>query len=313
MSTVSFQAVLVALVNGNRCPNKGDIELYDKNDFSQFHCWPLPPCNDGQQASVEPGSSHPQETSIHCVLCPSNFFSNNGTNKRCRKCTSCGNRKESLSCKRSRDRQCSNSCISSEFYFNATDQQCYPCTECCSASDENIEPQCISMTIGTLIGGKGEKHCKASSKLSKQCDDLPSCVVGKEQPKMNVSSVLCDNSSISNKSSALESDSKSDSSQSLDHLHIGLICILVLVTVLCLVLGWLVFRKRRQLSRGDHLALSENCPWVCSCFTGPSTCAGTTCTFHFLLVVHAHYEVTKCSHVNVAIITYVHCTCIGKS
>lgn len=273
----------MALGNGNRCLNKGDIELYDKNDFAQFHCWPLPKCNDGQQASVEPGSSHPKGTAIKCVPCPDNYFSNNGTNRRCHKCTSCGKRKELLSCERSRDRQCSNSCISFEFYFNATDQQCYPCTECCSASDENIEPQCISMTIGTVIGGKGEKHCKASSKSSKQCDDLPSAV-DKEQPKMNVSSGLCGNSSLSNKSSVVESDCC--------RLHTGLVCALVFMTVLCLILGWLACRKSRQSS-------SESCPWVCSCFTGPSTCTGT-----FIFTSYQCYmdEVTKCPHVNVAIL-----------
>lgn len=262
----------MALGNCNRCTDKQHIELYDKNNYSQFSCWPSPECNDGQEASVEPGSSHPQGTSIHCVPCPNNFFSNNRTNKRCRNCISCGNRMELLSCERSRDRQCSNICISSKYYFNSTDQQCYPCTECCGAI-ENIEPQCIAMNIGTVIGGKGEKHCKATSKSSEQCDDLPS-VVDRELPKANLSSVLCGNSSSINGSSIMEKDSS-------QQLNIGLACALGLSVSLNLVLlAWLACRKRRGSSRNDYLS---SCSCVYCWFTDSSTCAGT-CTFHFLSV-----------------------------
>ena len=267
----------MAQTSGNRCANKRDIEVYDKDDHSKFSCWPALSCNDGQEASVQPGSSHPKaETKLQCVSCSKDFFSNNSTNRRCRKCTSCGNRNELLSCEHYRDRRCSNTCISSEYYFNATDQQCHPCTECCGASGENIEPQCISLTKGTVIGGKGEKHCKASLNSVEPCDGLPNGVK-KEEPKGNLSSALCGNSSLSNKSSAVEKDCD----QRLDWVHIGLVCALVCMTVVSLVLGRFayLYRKRMECLRNGYLPTSESSSCVHRCFTSSSTCAGT-CTSH---------------------------------
>lgn len=254
----------MALGNGNRCRNNADIELYDEKNSSFFYCWPLPECHDGQEPSVEQGSSHPQGTDIGCNYCLKGFFSNNGTNKRCRRCTPCDNKGVLLLCMPFRDRQCSNSCISREFYFNATDEQCHPCTECCKANDEDIEPQCISMTVGTVIGEKGEKHCKASSKSSKQCDELP---------KKNLSSASCSNSSFTLPSNTSElAESECTCSHSLDGLHIGLVCFLVPVTALSVVLGWLAFRRRRRT--GDHLSLSESFRCVFSCLPGSSSYTG---------------------------------------
>lgn len=263
----------MALASGtNRCADKANIELYDEKDHSKFICWPVPNCNDGQESSLQPGSSHPQGTKVQCVPCPMDFFSNNSTKRRCRKCMSCGNRNELLPCEHSRNRQCSNTCISSAFYFNATDQLCHPCTECCGATNENIEPQCILLTKGTVIGGKGEKHCRAFSNSIELCDDLPRGVE-KEEPKGNLSSLLCGNSSLSNKSSAVEKECD----QRFDHVRIGLVCALVFMTVVNLVLvrfAYLYF-KRRGCLRNGYSPSSESSSCFHSWFTSSSTCAGT--------------------------------------
>lgn len=256
-----FQAVIVALGNCNDCPNKDDIKLYDKDNRSKFICWPLSKCNDGQEFSVQPGSSHPQGTKLLCIRCPDDHYSNNSTNKRCRKCTPCGNKKELSSCELSRDRQCSHSCISSELYFNATDQQCYPCTECCGASDKDIERQCISMRVGTVIGGNGEKHCKASFKSSQRCSsELPL--------KKTLSSSACGNSSLSSNSSfeardcscgnsSLPSKLNSETREysfSMDGLHIALICILGVILVIAFLVGCRLYasRRKKQSSRSGY-------------------------------------------------------------
>ena len=252
-----FQAVLVALGNCNPCANKDDVKLFDRNNPSNPVCWPFPKCNDGQEASVKPGSSHPLGTKIECIDCLEGYFSNSDTNKRCRRCTSCGSNKELSPCERSRDRQCSHSCISSEFYFNATDQHCYPCTECCGASDEDIEHQCISTRVGTVIGGNGEKHCKASFKSSQQCsNELPL--------KKNVSSPACGNSSsTSNSSFETRECSCANSSLpnklnlegrdcrcSIDSLHIALICVLsLLVLVMAFLMSRHWYASRRNTGR----------------------------------------------------------------
>ena len=275
--------VHAALANGNRCANKENIELYDKVDNSKFSCWPLPNCNDGQEASVEPGSSHPQGTKIQCVPCPKDFFYNNGTNKRCPLCTPCGNIKELLSCEHSRDRQCSNSCISSYYYFNATDQQCHPCTECCGDNDDIIEPQCISIIPGTVIGGRGEKHCKALLESSKQCSS--------EQQKRNVSSSLCGNSSAPNKPHFVEEEC---SCPTIDGLHIALICVLA-VLVLALLLSWFVSRRKRRSSRSDYSPM----PCVCSCFSASSPCEGSESCI---------YTVTYCKYI--CLHDSVECGCV---
>lgn len=271
-----FQAVLVALGNCNPCANKDDIKLYDKNNPSNLVCWPFPKCNDGQEASVKPGSLHPQGTKIECMDCLEDYFSNNHTNKRCRRCTSCGDNKELSPCERSRDRQCSHSCISSEFYFNVTDQQCYPCTECCGASDEDIEHQCVSMRRGTVIGGNGEKHCKASFKSSQQCsNELPL--------KKNVSSPACGNSSITSNSSFETRECSCGNSSlpsklnleekvcrwSIDSLHIALICVLGL---LVLVIAFWV-SCRWYTSRNTSMQPSRRRYAMPRCVHVP-TCAG---------------------------------------
>jgi len=169
-----FLMALLAVTSGNRCNNKTDVELYDPQDGSIFNCWPAPDCHDGYEPSVQPGSSHPKGTSVECKKCPFESFSNIKTKYRCQKCTVCGNKKVIFTCTPGRDRQCSNSCISSNFYFNKTDQQCHPCSECCGTSSNNIEPQCVSsqenLRIGTVIGEKGALHCKVPS--SQQCDEL---------------------------------------------------------------------------------------------------------------------------------------------
>ena len=247
-----FQAVLVAVGScSNHCANKDDIKLYHRKNRSKPICWPLPKCNDGQEASVEPGSSHPLGTKIECIHCLEENFSNNHTNKRCRRCTSCGNKKELSPCKRSGDRQCSHSCISSEFYLNATDQQCYPCTECCGASDEDIEHQCISMRVSTVIGGNGEKHCKASFKSSQRCsNELPL----KENSSLTCNSTFearecsCGNSSLSNELNAKGRECRG----SIDDLHIALICVLGVAPVLAVLFCCHRYVSRRRSSRSGY-------------------------------------------------------------
>ena len=285
-----LQTILVAQGHSNRCDNKADIELYDKHNHSIYKCWPSSDCHDGQELSVEPGSSHPDGTEISCQDCHRNYFSNNRTNKRCRKCTSCGNKEELFPCTSVRDRVCTSRCISNEFYFNATDEQCYPCTECCEGDDMNIEPQCITMRMGTVIGGKGQKHCGVSSK---QCD---------EQLKKNTSSActssdtcLCTcNCSLPSNFSFVEMEQlkKNLSSgsefgnesydKSIDIWHIVLIIgVLTLLTAL-FIMAWLAHKKRRQCARctcnNSCLVLSESCiSYNCSHFPGSSPSAGTFC------------------------------------
>ena len=251
-----FQAVLVALGKcSNHCANKDDIKLYVRNNSKPF-CWPFPKCNDGQEASVKPGSSHPYGTKIHCIDCLDGYFSNNHTNKRCRRCTSCGNNKELSPCEGSRDRQCSHSCISSKFYFNATDQQCYPCTECCGASDEDIELQCISKRVGTVIGGNGEKHCKASFKSLQGCsNELPL--------KKNVSSPACGNNSVTSNSSFEARKGSSGGDSSIDGLHIALICVLGLVLFIAFLFGCHWYVSRRRSSRSGY-NLTPHCVTTCT-------------------------------------------------
>ena len=244
-----FQAVLVALGNCGPCANKDDIKLYDRNNLSNPVCWPFPKCNDGQESTVKPGSSHPHGTKIACINCHEGYFSNNHTNKRCRRCTSCVNNKELSPCEGSRDRQCSNSCISNNFYFNSTDQQCYPCTECCGASDEDIELQCVSRRVGTVVGGNGEKHCKASFKLSQQCSNEPPL-------ERNVSSSpACANSSVTNSSSLEARECSCGSSFSIDSLHIALISVLGLVLPIVLLFGYRWCVSRRQSSRSGYTGM----------------------------------------------------------
>ena len=266
-----FQGVF-AIGNGNRCGNKTDIELYDPNDPSKFHCWPFPDCHDGQEPSVEPGSTHLTGTDVHCKPChEGESFSNRETNYRCRTCTTCGNKVVLLTCTISRDRLCDKRCISTEFYLNTTDGKCYPCTECCGANKANLESQCLSsktVRIGTVIGEKGALHCKVLS--SQQCDDLL---------KNNVSSVTqgnnntgaeekaCteskDNESPNSNNLANENTSKrKDSESTLDTLHIVLICFLAFVTFICMVLLWLYIRERKMQSPRN-----EMCLWFDSCYS----------------------------------------------
>jgi len=163
-----FQAVLV-VANGSHCNNKTEVELYNPRDHSFSQCWPVPDCHNGQEPSVRPGLSYPKDTDIGCRKCPDGSFSNIKNNYTCQQCTACLNKEVLLNCTPGRDRECSNSCISSEFYFNVSDQQYYPCTECCGAYHGNIEPQCISVPIGSVI--KSSLHCKVRS--SQRCDKFP--------------------------------------------------------------------------------------------------------------------------------------------
>lgn len=247
-----FQAVLVALGKCSyHCSNKDDIKLFDRKNKSKVACWPSPNCNDGQEGSVEPGSSHPHGTKIHCIDCPEDFFSNNHTNKRCHRCTSCGNKKELSPCEGFRDRQCSHSCISRKFYFNATDQQCYPCTECCGASDEDIVLQCVSMKVGTVIGGNGEKHCKASFNSSQGCSNEVSL-------NKSVASPPCGNSSVTSNSS-LEArqcscgDSKLHVHGNFDGFRIALICVLGVILVIACFVGCRRYVSRWRSSRNGYV------------------------------------------------------------
>lgn len=141
-----------------------------------------------------------------------------------------------LTCTAVRDRQCSNSCISSNYYFNATDLQCYRCSECCGSNSDNIEWHCLTSTslgIGTKIGEKGSLHCKAPS--SQQCDDLQQNVIN-ATPDSNI------------KPQHLEKNYGC----SLDTLLIALICCLAIsVTVNFVLFGCcLRGRERQRSSRG---------------------------------------------------------------
>lgn len=263
-----FQAVLVALGNCSyQCHNKDDIKLFDRKNKSKVTCWPSPNCNDGQEGSVEPGSSHPHGTKIHCIDCLEDFFSNNETNKRCHRCTSCDNKKEVSPCKGFRDRQCSHSCISKKFYFNATDKLCYPCTECCGASDGDIELQCVLnfMKVGTVIGGNGEKHCKASFNSSQGCSNVVSL-------NKNVSSLACGNSSVTSNSSFEARQCSCDDSKLHEHgmfddLHIALICVLGVILVIAFFVGCRCYVSRRRSSRSGYVTS----PCVPTC-TGTVEC-----------------------------------------
>lgn len=293
-----LQTVLVAQGHSNRCDNKADIELYDKHNHSIYKCWPSSDCHDGQELSVVPGSSHPDGTDISCQDCRRNYFSNNITNKRCRKCTSCGNKEELFPCTSVRDGECASRCISNEFYFNATDEQCYPCTECCVGDDINIEPQCITMRMGTVIGGKGERHC---SRSSKPCEELPkknlSCTCCSCSSNCNCTmscncslSKIIDtrNCSLSSNVSEIERElpnqnlSKSGTVErecpdhSIDDVHIALFCLLALCVAVILCLGWLAWKRRKRSSLNDNSSQSENCRLLClsNLIPGSSTCAG---------------------------------------
>lgn len=215
----------MAIAIANRCKNKNDIELYDPGDRSKFHCWPAVECDhDGYQRSVEAGSAHPDGTAIECSPCPNGSFSNLETNHRCHTCTSCVNKQVLVTCTPGRDRRCSNSCISRDFYFNTTNQQCYPCTECCGTHSNNTEPQCLVSRVihvgVTVIGGRGALHCKVRS--AQQCDDLL-----QGTPESNVKK-------------------KDSRARPLDTLHIVLICLLALaVTVIIVVVCSCCWMKGR--------------------------------------------------------------------
>ena len=231
-----FQALL-AVASGNRCNNKTDAELYDPQDHSIFNCSPALDCHDGYEPSVQPGSSHPKGKSVECKKCPFESFSNIKTKYRCQKCTVCGNKKVIFTCTPGRDRQCSNSCISSNFYFNKTDQQCHPCIECCGTSSNNIEPQCVSsqknLRIGTVIGEKGALHCKVPS--SQQCDELS------QEDEVHVTP-----------NSYKPSPSKKKCSRLLDATVIALICCLAVSLAVNLFSMLRLYVRGRQRLRSSH-------------------------------------------------------------
>lgn len=263
-----MQTVLVVQGYGNRCEKKDEIELYDKQNPTYYKCWPFPECLDGQEPTVEPGSTHPMGTDIRCQSCQQNFYSNKGTNIRCRKCTSCGKKLELSPCLSVKDRECADRCISNDYYFNSTDKECHRCTECCEDDNMNIESQCIKLTPGTVIGGKGQKHCRRSPK---PCNDLP---------KKNLTSSGCDcnntilsdssllkgsntqmNCSSPNKTSLIEkeqtnqnlsSSSKQCSGHSFDRLHITLLCLLGLSISVILFWGWLAWKRRKQSLHSEN-------------------------------------------------------------
>lgn len=254
--------VLVAQGFGNRCGNKGEIELYEEQNPTKYSCWPFPECLDGQEPTVEWGSTHPSGTDISCQSCQQNFFSNKGTNIKCRKCTSCGKKQELSPCSSVKDRVCSNRCISSDYYYNTTDKECHRCTKCCEGDDINIEPQCITITSGTVIGGKGQYHCRISSKPcnnlpkknlpSKGCDCNCTAPSNCSLPKgsdTHINQSLSNNVSLTEKemhNQNLSSASKQCGGRSFDALHITLVCFLGLCMVLIVFLVWLVRKIRKQ-------------------------------------------------------------------
>ena len=240
----------MAIANGSHCNNKTEVELYNPRDHSFSHCWPVPDCHDGQEPSVRPGLSYPEDTDIECRECPDGSFSNVKNNYTCQQCTLCQNKEVLLNCTLGRDRECSNRCISSEFYFNVTDQQCYPCTECCGAYPENIEPQCISLHIGVVIGDRGLLHCKVWS--SQQCDNL---TLEKNATSGTNRSHVC-----TNQSHVLEELETKKCSCSLDILYIVLICgVVLLAVVIIIALLWLYKRER---GRRSFRSLQQN-PLCC--------------------------------------------------
>jgi len=253
----------LAIASGSHCNNKTEVELYNPRDHSFSHCWPVPDCHDGQEPSVRPGLSYPKDTDIECRKCPDGSFSNIKNNYTCQQCTVCLNKEVLLNCTPGRDTVCFNWCISSEFYFSVTDQWCYPCTECCGAYHGNIEPHCISLRIGEVIGEKGSLHCKMRS--SQRCDKLPL--------KNNASSGT--NRSTNNVPVVERLTKKC--SWSLDSLHIGLICgVVSLTVVLFLMIGlWKRERSRERRSlRNDYLPSSQQCPLISNCLPGSASPTG---------------------------------------
>ena len=204
-------------------------------------------------------------------MCRKGFFSNKKTSHKCRKCITCGNKQELLTCTLDRDRLCSNSCISSDFYFNATDQQCYPCTECCGANTNNVEPQCVlsmPFRVGiTVIGGKGALHCKIKS--AQLCDDM-----------LKKSNVTPHSSQPSPTERKLES-------RLLNSLHITLLCCLVGCVIFTVILLFICWRNRRE-SHQDHF----RCFRFWSSLSGMLTFAQNHCRFHTCV-----YSVCRLIHV----------------
>ena len=282
----------------NRCKKKGYIELYNRQNRNEYRCWPPPECHDGQEPSVEPGSSHPIGTDISCQSCKIGFFSNNRTNNKCHKCTSCGKKQELYPCTLVKDRECANKCISNEYYFNDTAEECYRCVECCEGDDENIEPQCIALRKGVVIGGKGEKHCRISNR---RCYDLPTtssegctcnCSVS------NNSSIAVGNSPAMNISSTLQSDNSSLHKPCVVHMFwiIGLSCSLVVVVALILV--YFLYWRRKWSPQSYNLYIHEtssrSCIFTCPplCISDSSTCTGIFALNQAALTLKCKYQLS---------------------
>ena len=257
-----LQTVLVVQGYSNRCEKKDEIELYEKQNATNYKCWPFPECLDGQEPTVEPGSTHPMGTDISCQSCQQNFYSNKGTNIRCRKCTSCGKKLELSPCLSVKDRECADKCISNDYYFNSSDKECHRCTECCEGDNINIESQCIKLTPGTVIGGKGEKHCRRSSK---PCNDLPNknltssgrdcnCTVLSNSSLLKGSDTQM-NCSLSKNMSLIE---KQGAVKSFDSLHITLFSLLGWCITVMVFLGWLAWKRRKQSPQSEDSIQLEN-------------------------------------------------------
>ena len=182
-----------------------------------------------------------------------------------------------------KDRECANKCISNEYYFNDTEEECYRCVECCEGDDENIEPQCIALRKGVVIGGKGEKHCRISNR---RCDDLPTsssegctcnCSVS------NNSSIAVGNSPTMNISSTLQSDNSSLHKPCVVEMFwiIALSCSLVVVVALILV--YFLYWRRKWSPQSDNLHTHETSSRSCIftspplCISDSSTCTGIFC------------------------------------
>lgn len=257
-----LQTVLVVQGYSNRCEKKDEIELYEKQNTTNYKCWPFPECLDGQEPTVEPGSTHPMGTDISCRSCQQNFYSNKGTNIKCHKCTACGKKLELSPCLSVRDRECADKCISNDYYFNSSDKECHQCTECCEGDNINIESQCIKLTPGTVIGGKGEKHCRRSSK---PCNDLPNknltssgrdcnCTVLSNSSLLKGSDTQM-NCSLSKNMSLIE---KQGAVKSFDSLHITLFSLLGWCITVIVFLGWLALKRRKQSPQSEDSIQLEN-------------------------------------------------------
>ena len=118
------------------------------------------------------------------------------------------------------------------------------------------------MRVGTVIGGNGEKHCKASFKSSQQCSN---------ELKTNASSPSCGNSTLTSNSSfetrgcsCGKSPSPSNCRCSIDRHHIALICVLGLLVLAIVFWVSCCWYASRRNTRGKYAVITK---WLCTCTT----------------------------------------------